>query len=621
MPNSGTVTAGSVALASQYNNLRSDVLDASTGHTHSGAADSGARVEGTAIKSTGATSGYVLTAGVGGTATTWSAPASSGALSLSTASAAYATAASGTAVTYTGGGANLYNLGVGCGGTVFLSISNANNYSASARVYRTWNLGTGGASYIATSSVSPVAAGTVISDMIGGAGFAAGTAFVVKENYGSGGTWNTRIRRFTTALTNSWTTTLTTFGQSGNQSEYIGPFGGAQEQCIKWAQGPGIWYGGDYRTTGLSARTGESGAGTVSIHIINDVSGSAYSAPFGTASGSYAAATYATVFVPSVGTATSGTIHAWGNVTNAANTGTEFRYCTYSVGSASITALSTAVSDTFNENYFPVAARWDEATSQVLLYVQTPYDATFVAGFDRTLTTLRFISDENAQQRTAVWTRVGGGSHMLRPNVETPIEMQHDLTTGFFASTYSGKVVLSKHGTLGNAMTAISPILSGTATTVYSAAVLAGAGSATDIVFSGTTGNIRSWSTTAGLATVATVGTSSAAFRQVTTTIIKPLHGGVSIKTIDAPGGYEVPSASYGTGDAAIQVYLAAAGGPTGGLAMQSYTHILPGTSTMTVTVTNSSGTGAYRFQEDTNATFRTAGGTAFIQSRIITMA
>jgi len=41
----------------------------------------------------------------------------------------------------------------------------------------------------------------------------------------------------------------------------------------------------------------------------------------------------------------------------------------------------------------------------------------------------------------------------------------------------------------------------------------------------------------------------------------------------------------------------------------------------MTVTVTNSSGTGAYRFQEDTNATFRTAGGTAFIQSRIITMA
>lgn len=78
MPNSGTVTAGSVALASQYNNLRSDVLDASTGHTHSGAADAGAKIEGTALKSTGATSGHVLTAGAGGTSTTWAAVSAGG---------------------------------------------------------------------------------------------------------------------------------------------------------------------------------------------------------------------------------------------------------------------------------------------------------------------------------------------------------------------------------------------------------------------------------------------------------------------------------------------------------------------------------------------------------------
>jgi hypothetical protein len=210
---------------------------------------------------------------------------------------------------------------------------------------------------------------------------------------------------------------------------------------------------------------------------------------------------------------------------------------------------------------------------------------------------------------------------MVRPNTESVIEQQHDLTTGFLASTYSGKVTLTKHGTLGNAMTGISPILAGTATVHYSAALLSGAGSATDIVFSGTAGNIRSWSTTAGLATVTTVGTSSAAFRQVTTTIIKPLHGGAAIKNINAPGGYEVPTASYATGDAAVQSYLPSANRPTGGLTMQSYTHMLPGTSTMTVTVVNSSGTGAYAFTEDGTATFRTDGGTAFIQTRIITMA
>ena len=617
MANSGTVTAGSAALASQYNNLRDDVLNVSTGHTHTGASENGKRVEGTAIASTGATSGYVLTAGVGGTATTWSAPASSGALSVSTASAAYATAASGTALTYTGGGAALSNMGVGSGGTVFLSISGANNYSASARTYRTWNLGTGGASYIATSSVSPVVAGTVISDIIGGAGFAAGTAFVVKENYGSGGTWNTRIRRFTTALTNSWNTTLTTFGQSGNQSESTGPFGGQGEFCIKWAQGPGIWYGGDYRTTGLAARTGESGAGTVSIHIINDVSGSAYSAPFGTASTTWAAATYATVFVPSVGTATSGTIHAWGSVTNAANTGSEFRYCTYAVGSASITALSTATSNTFSFFHRPQAARWDEATGQVIVYVNAEF-GYYIVGFDRTLTTPTFSTNHQSAQREEIARRASGGISMTRPNNESAIEMQHDLPTGFYANTANGRVGLSKWGSLGDAMTPISPILSGTATDIYSAALVAGAGSATDIIFSDTAGNILSHSVTAGLASVVAVGTSSAAFRQVTTRVVSPIHGGASIKSIDAPGGYEIFGAGYGTGNAAIQASFT---DPGGGFALQTYTHLLPGTSVMTVTVANSYGTGAYYFTAGGTATFRTAGGTAFIETRTITMA
>jgi len=68
MPNSGTVTAGSVALASQYNNLRDDVLSSTTSHVHSGSADAGAKIEGSYLKSTGATDGQVLTADGAGNA-------------------------------------------------------------------------------------------------------------------------------------------------------------------------------------------------------------------------------------------------------------------------------------------------------------------------------------------------------------------------------------------------------------------------------------------------------------------------------------------------------------------------------------------------------------------------
>ena len=114
MPNSGTVTAGSVALASQYNNLRSDVLDASTGHTHSGAADAGAKIEGTALKSTGATTGHVLTAGAGGTTTTWAGVQGTSILSTgATAGYVLTAGAGGTTTTW-----------AAAGGPRFISIAN-----------------------------------------------------------------------------------------------------------------------------------------------------------------------------------------------------------------------------------------------------------------------------------------------------------------------------------------------------------------------------------------------------------------------------------------------------------------------------------------------------------------
>jgi hypothetical protein len=68
MANSGTVTAGSAALASQYNNLRDDVLNVSTGHTHTGASENGAKVAATGVSSGTAALGAVLTADGSGAA-------------------------------------------------------------------------------------------------------------------------------------------------------------------------------------------------------------------------------------------------------------------------------------------------------------------------------------------------------------------------------------------------------------------------------------------------------------------------------------------------------------------------------------------------------------------------
>jgi hypothetical protein len=347
MANSGTVTAGSAALASQYNNLRDDVLNVSTGHTHTGASEDGKQVEGTAIASTGATVGYVLTAGTGGTATNWSAlPAGGGELNfLAPNYDSFATAATadGTPFRYTSFNQNGYgyNAAVFHSGTVVAFLQNG---SAAASTYdlnlttiqlgnatsiynSTISLSTGGSTYMSTAGDS-YKGGTAFVAVWSGALSSTYQARVAKINKNGTVMWNTQIHSFTT--NGSAVTTSVATGQSGAR--------------VRYASAPDVYYFADtifLRTNvGGTAVIANGTARISNVWIVNNTSGSAYSATFGSASVASTSTNNGVtglVFVPDdAGTPTAGTIHAWGFVDGTA------RYCTYSVGSASISAVSTA---------------------------------------------------------------------------------------------------------------------------------------------------------------------------------------------------------------------------------------------------------------------------------------
>jgi hypothetical protein len=606
MANSGTVTAGSVALASQYNNLRSDVLDISTGHTHTGASENGKKVHGTALDTTGATNGQVLTANGSGGAT-FAAVASSGALSLSTATATFSTASAGTAAFAYATGSGGASIGVSCGGSTFMTISTHNNYSASTRTLYTWDIGNTTA--IATVSLSPVAAGTTIVDQIGGAGFAAGTTFVVKENFGSGNTWTNYLRKFTRAGTNSWNTTLATFtlAAPGNQSEYLGPFGGGSsaDNSPHWSQTLGAWYGGDYRTTAHATAT-TGGAGTVSIWLVNDASGSAYSAVFGTASSTRPAWTSATVFVPdNVGTPTAGTIHAFGRSTNATNTDSVYRYCKYTVGSASITAASTADNTLFNSSDTPIWAIWDSVNSLIL--VASAYG---IYALDRTGGTVMWRTPHTAAAR--IHDIATGSRSMIAMgagNDAAPVEQHYDLQTGWSIGG-NGRLSVRKFGSVGPAMIPHGLLASGNSASNNAPSPLIGVGSATHFLTNNEalSGTVLQYPL-AGVARVQIAGTSSAAYRQLSPQMITPSWGIISF---DAPNSFEVQNgASYGlSGNFERNIYF--------GLNM---TLIAPGTATIFANVANTWGVNTQTLTNLGTATFLTSGGTATVETRTITMA
>jgi len=323
MPNSGTVTAGSVALASQYNNLRSDVLDATTSHVHSGSADAGARIEATYLKSTGATNGQVLAAD--GTANTiWVTLSQAGALTSATATVTF-TAQAGEQTFYNGVNSSANHWGVFTNGSTIFCIDStlAVTTGRAARVFAYGTAAFGGSiAASATATLANAVSGTVRAMMVPYLGFGAGTSSASTAVYygqlvtaTTSGAISLNFRKYNLSLSsNIWSANFGVAAALTAGTPLV-------TTGIKYMQECNAWF---------SVRGASATADALAYHI-NDSTGAMTSAnyPIETVPLGY-------VFVPSTGGSAAGTVHVWGT------SATEFVRCAYSVSGTSITALSTA---------------------------------------------------------------------------------------------------------------------------------------------------------------------------------------------------------------------------------------------------------------------------------------
>jgi hypothetical protein len=393
MANSGTVTAGSAALASQYNNLRDDVLNVSTGHTHTGASEDGKKVEGSAIASTGATNGQVLAAdGAGGAAFTTLAGA--GALSGTVVDLVWA-AATATQVTYAAGAQATWS--VSGGGTQIYQTSpltGTTNTTIRRHVL-------GAAATAASTTVARAVAGTAENIIAGGYGFNAGTAMVYVEHTQTTSTnHNITLRKFNDSLTtNMWNATIWTGKQLNRYQVY--PF---VQSAINYEPSIGIWYSWDRFTT--------AEAGTSLVYVVNDASGSVYTAPFFVSSATEDGGPSFCIYVPPSG-AGNGTIYAWGTTETATGSTVTYRRIAYEVGSASITAASTVTSNygfpalqeangVQGGGEIPSRGWYDAANTAIVLTTTSGFTAgnsnakNNMVGLDRTAGTLLFRSVQHS---------------------------------------------------------------------------------------------------------------------------------------------------------------------------------------------------------------------------------
>jgi hypothetical protein len=408
MPNSGTVTAGSVALASQYNNLRADVLDVATGHTHAGTTGEGAQIEGTALKSTGATPGNVLIAGTGGTATTW------GTFPGPSIVTTYAN------VTSSGD----HQMGISGGGTTLVLHTNAAATNRTLRVWNSINLTAtvaGSVAQSASGTITPSVAGTMEASKFRAVSTyfstnAASTALFFAEFVRATTTGNQTltIRKYNRALTsNIWNATLVSNG-AGTTAVVDGESNSWTNGNLKYIPEANVvlgYYAQD-PSTGLVGKS-------LTLFAVNADSGSVYTAAIGTGTQVNGTLTYGprqVVYVPGLSGA-NGTVHVFGTGDFEA-VESQFRQ-EFTLGSASLSAGSiqrtgdfvygfNALGNTSGQyQWYSGGIYWDSNASAIVVAASLIKNSNYAAfvGYDRTFGTVLFRSLAQTEAATN-WTSI-----------------------------------------------------------------------------------------------------------------------------------------------------------------------------------------------------------------------
>lgn len=426
MANSGTVSAGSVALASQYNNLRADVLSTTTGHVHDGTTDGGKQVEGTVIKSTGAANGRVLMAD-GSNATSWGSVSTNvGTFTSSTVTYDFGTPNDfSESYTNTQFPSNTTTFGIGGGGSVILAGAQRNT-AASSKYWNTFNfattrvVNTAAVAFGTSGAIAPSPAGTIQNDGISGldAQEAASTAVYWSERWATNtaGSAYASIRKYNTALSTAiWNAVV--YGPASTFPTSLSSI----PLRTKYVSGPNNWIGGIWF---------QDSASTAQVFAVNDASGSVFKANFSVNSaGTNNWVVTDVAYVPPV--TGDGTVWAIGTG-SIGGTATAYRRVAYTMTNAALTAASTA------DNWTPVGTAagfsgifWDSVATAIIWRSTDTY-----YGIDRTFGTQTFSS-------TASYT-----------NVRAQVRYGN---YGFGANTISSSNTNSRVGVFGTAGSFYAP--------------------------------------------------------------------------------------------------------------------------------------------------------------------
>jgi hypothetical protein len=456
-----------------------------------------------------------------------------------------------------------------------------------------------------SSAVAGITAGTLQYQPPVGYGFSSGTAFVIREAIKTTApTVGYYLRKFNQTLgSNMWNATLIAPFTSHDDQSVYGPMSGIQlgADGLKYESSIGVWLGGDYRVGTMG--TIDASLRVASVWLVNDASGSVYSAPFGSAGGttsSYVVRARSICYVPGIGTAL-GTVHAFGQVDG------QPRWCQYTVGSASITAVSTA---TGNEAMIAqdisasdiLSSFYSSSATAVMLWNSASRSFNAV---DRTLGTVLGVAPLES---------IGSFPQPTNGN-----DGKCDFKSGWAGGDYVSSI-LTYRGTQANAtFFSAATAIAGSAGYVS----LAGAGTATTMVWANSGGIVAS-NTIAGIASIA-IGSASTGRMINFRKSAQPIN-------VSASSGYWL-SNSFNNATSAINRTDGLASAPALGA------FILPAGATATVTFRsrayNRSGPTFSNLTTDNpafmgtavtggnngTATWLTAGGTVSFTADVITLA